>query len=85
MLQGITSIDGSVFFDENGSCYGIGYILDGAAIVEGRTDRGARYNSAYTYIANLKQKVGSSGIAVVISEDKTINIFSTDDDFIFIK
>jgi len=82
LLRGLTSIDGAMIIDEYGYCYGIGYILDGKAIVKGRNERGARYNSANNYIAIQKDGNEGKGIAVIVSEDKGIDIIFTDDDFI---
>lgn len=79
-IDGITSIDGAILVDENGQCYGMGYILDGKSPLAGRPDRGARYNSTARYIFSLKNDK-KIGIAVVVSEDKTIDIISTNDDF----
>ena len=79
-IDGITSIDGAILVDENGKCYGMGYILDGKSPLAGRPDRGARYNSTARYIFSLKNEK-KIGIAVVVSEDKTIDIISTNDDF----
>ena len=45
----------------------------------GRPDRGARYNSTARYISNLKE-YDKCAIAVIVSEDKTIDIISTNDD-----
>lgn len=76
LLSNITAIDGAVFFDLNCQCVGIGVILDG--IAKDRTElgdigRGARYNSALTYISN--RNTGDS-MAVVISEDGMINVLT---------
>ena len=57
----------------------MGYILNGALPLVGRPDRGARYNSTARYISNLKE-YDKCAIAVIVSEDKTIDIISTNDD-----
>lgn len=77
-IDGITSIDGAILVNENGKCYGMGYILDGGSSLVGRPDRGARYNSTARYIWSLKNK--GRGMAIIVSEDKTIDIISTKDD-----
>lgn len=64
MISGMASIDGAVFMDFTGKYLAFGVILDGEAKVEGRSDKGSRYNSAANYIADKNR------IAVVISEDK---------------
>lgn len=78
-VDGITSIDGAIFVDRKANCYGMGYILNGALPLVGRPDRGARYNSTARYISNLKE-YDKCAIAVIVSEDKTIDIISTNDD-----
>lgn len=83
IIKNITSIDGAVMIDENSFCYGIGVILDGNALVKGSAARGARYNSAYNYIAG-KKKDKMKYIAIVLSEDKTIDIITTEDDFEYV-
>lgn len=84
LIQNLSSIDGALMFDNKGMCYGIGYILDGIALVKGKKERGARFNSAYNYVANQKNS-GHNCVAVIISEDKTVDIISTkDEDFDYI-
>lgn len=75
-IRGITSIDGAVFFDELGTCYAIGVILDGDVSVEGKAERGARFNSALKYIKTCQAK-GKKALIIVVSEDKTVDILST--------
>lgn len=76
----ISSIDGAIIIDEDGICYAIGVILDGKAYNVGDTSRGARYNSAITFISNQitreKKWKNNPYIGVVISEDKTLDIVS---------
>lgn len=74
-VQKITAIDGAVFIDYECNCYGIGIILDGDAVMEGLNSRGARYNSSINYVKR-RNDFGEKFIAVIISEDKTIDIFS---------
>ena len=71
LLSSITSIDGAIFIDINLLCYGVGVILDGIAVKTGLSSRGARYNSAKCYIDN---KGSEKFVAVVVSEDETIDI-----------
>ena len=64
LLDGMAAIDGAVVIDFAGICYGFGIILDGDA-APGDIGRGARYNSAVSYIAGREAKY-----AVIMSEDK---------------
>lgn len=73
VITKITSIDGAIFIDLNGICYGIGMIVDGEAIIPGDPGRGSRYNSANNYV-EIKKNQGYRCIACVISEDKTLDI-----------
>lgn len=60
------------------NCYSIGTILDGVADgIYADMARGARYNSAYTYICN-KSKEGKKCVAVVISEDGMVDVLTTE-------
>jgi len=72
-------IDGAVFVDESGNCHGIGIILDGEAVVGGSPARGARYNSAKTYIARC-YKEDINACALILSSDEYFDIITTDDD-----
>ena len=71
LLSSITSIDGAMLIDTDFICYGVGVILDGIAVKSGLSSRGARYNSAKCYIDN---KENEKYVAVVVSEDETIDI-----------
>lgn len=74
----LSSIDGAIMCDYNGVCFGIGAILDGEATIAGDKGRGARFNSAYNYIAWKKIKAANEEYtAAIISEDGYRNIFST--------
>lgn len=64
LLEGMASVDGAVLVGYDGKCYGFGVILDGEAKKVGKMGRGARYNSAVTYI------VGTDRAAFIRSEDK---------------
>jgi hypothetical protein len=66
----LTSIDGAVLIDPKGVCHAIGVILDGMASEKGTSARGARYNSAIRYIETSNYPT----LAVVISEDSTVNL-----------
>lgn len=76
IIKKITSIDGALIIDLDCNCYAIGTILDGIACEHtGTSERGARYNSACTYLAN-KADSKNDFIAVVVSEDGMIDILS---------
>lgn len=76
LIEHIASVDGAILADTEGIIYGIGMILDGRANVHGSVSRGARYNSALTYIYE-RAETKTNCLAVVFSEDKTIDIIST--------
>ena len=75
----LCAIDGALFLDKNGVCYGIGIILDGDARAYGKPDRGARYNSAKTYISKHCKK-SYDVYAIVVSQDGYVDIISTYDE-----
>lgn len=76
IIEKITSIDGALIIDMDCNCYAIGAILDGNAHkYVGSSERGARYNSACTYLAN-KTDESDVYLAVVISEDGTIDVLT---------
>lgn len=80
LVNNITAIDGAIMMDEHGNCFGIGVILDGKCIVSGNQARGARYNSAYNYIA-IMGKNKKNAVALVISEDRTVDVITSSDIF----
>lgn len=75
LILSLTSIDGALFMDINSKIYGFGIIVDGEAIAEGSTERGARYNSAKNYIA-VSNKNDINNVALVVSEDRTVDLIS---------
>ncbi len=77
-IRSATSIDGAVFVDKTGKCYGIGVILDGKS-GKGESKWGTRHNSAQRYVDQCKEK-GQNMLAVVVSEDRTVQVISTKDD-----
>lgn len=79
-VNSVTSIDGAVLIDDLGNCYAIGVLLDCNVDGQGVAGRGARYNSARKYIITC-QNEGINAIAVVVSEDRTIDVFSNQDNF----
>ena len=72
----ISSIDGCIIVDKQGNCTAIGAILDGEANIATDIGRGARFNSALTYIKKLKDQ-NEEAAAIVISEDGSIDIVTT--------
>lgn len=71
----LTSIDGALLLDFDGNCYAYGVILDGIAKGKGNSGRGARYNSAVTYIKNKSSgKLRRKMFAVVCSEDGMVDV-----------
>lgn len=77
-INHLNAIDGCVIFGTDGNLYGIGMILDGIAEKRGSPARGARYNSALKYLTYLKKK-SKRAMILVISEDGSVDIFTTDD------
>ncbi len=78
LILSLTSIDGALFMDINGTICGFGIIVDGEAVVKGTAERGARYNSAKNYIANCAKKE-IVNVALVVSEDRTVDLLSEND------
>jgi hypothetical protein len=70
LIPRVTSIDGSVLVDTDGTCHAIGVILDGLASPRCTPERGARYNSAIRYVYNR-----NDAMAVLRSEDGMISLF----------
>lgn len=63
--------------------YAIGVILDGDAVVDGSTARGARYNSVKNYIERQKILMDDCHfIGVIISEDGSVDFLSTNDEML---
>ena len=72
VIKSITAIDGAILLDNQFNCYAIGVILDGIAS-DGLQSRGARFNSALTYVNWQKDKTEKVW-AVVVSEDGMVDI-----------
>lgn len=73
VIENITKIDGAIMLGEDGVCYAIGVIVDGIACENSNPGRGARYNSAYTYVhSQVENKIPT--LAIVISEDGTVDV-----------
>ena len=69
----LSAVDGALIADPNGVVHAFSVILDGKATTLGNPARGARYNSAVRYAGSHKVPC----IAVVVSEDGTIDIISS--------
>ncbi len=69
LIAQFCDIDGAIFLDNSGQCYGFGGICDGESQVSGTMERGARYNSAITAVHSY---IGNP-LAVIISEDGGID------------
>lgn len=73
LLDRAASVDGSILLDEHGVCHAIGVILDGSAHDSCTPSRGSRYNSAIRYVRDTIR----GRLAIVISDDQTIDIMPT--------
>lgn len=75
-MMGLSAIDGAIMADAKGECHIVGAILDGELVIEGRSDRGARYNSILNYVNWVYEKHNKKGwcFAFVLSEDKTVDL-----------
>lgn len=73
ILRCVSAIDGAILIDMDGVCHAIGAILDGSAIQEGDTGRGARYNSTLRYIHGMRERKIPC-LTVVVSEDGTAEL-----------
>lgn len=77
-ITAISSIDGAVLLDPEGLCHGIGAILDGKAVINGERARGSRFNSSLNYIGVKQSENDGKYMALVFSEDRTVDMFSTE-------
>lgn len=68
----LTSIDGGVLLDVDGTAYAHGVILDGIVGNAGNAARGSRYNSAVTYEEYRRLK--NPTMIIVVSEDGMVDI-----------
>jgi hypothetical protein len=66
----LTSMDGGILIDPQGSCHAIGVILDGTARGSGDPSRGSRYNNAVRYLGSNPPPA----VVVVYSADGNIDI-----------
>ena len=67
-IAGATSIDGAIMVDSEGTCHGVGLILDGLASEGESPARGSRYNSVVRYTCDRNDCLG-----VVFSVDGMID------------
>lgn len=70
LLFRVMDIDGTIIVDPELVCHAVGVILDGSAHPDCTPARGSRYNSAVRYINSSE----ASRLAVVLSEDRTIDV-----------
>lgn len=70
LFRSASKVDGAILLDPMGVCHAVGIILDGEAIDQCTPSRGARYNSGIRYVQASK----SRRLAIVVSEDKTVDI-----------
>ena len=75
-LESVSLIDGAILLTEEGTCCKYGMILNSMENGNGESSRGSRYNTTRNYIINCK-KYGIRAMAIIISEDKMVNIIST--------
>ena len=76
LLFSLSCVDGAIFMNGNFEILGFGVIVDGAA-APGSTTRGSRYNSANAYV----QSCGAKAAALVISEDRSLDLLCLDDEW----
>lgn len=69
----IAKVDGALLCSSD-YCYGYGFILDGAP-VKGRSDRGARHNSAKSYARYFEATYHYKCLAFILSEDGMISFY----------
>tara|TARA_R110002072_G_scaffold260998_1_gene419593 strand:- start:4463 stop:5887 length:1425 start_codon:yes stop_codon:yes gene_type:complete len=70
-LSAMSRIDGAILLGEDLDCHAFGVVLDGLALEgQGSRARGARYNSAFRYLA----KHGNGCLVVVVSDDGMVNV-----------
>jgi hypothetical protein len=70
LLCSVSGIDGTIMLDPDGLCHAIGVILDGEVTEQCTPSRGSRYNSGVRYV----QSKGPRRLAIVVSDDRTIDI-----------
>ncbi len=68
-IAGASAIDGAMMIDLDGTCHGVGLILDGEVGEKEDPARGARYNSVLRYLGKHDDCV-----VVVVSEDRMIDV-----------
>lgn len=80
-ILSLSAIDGAMIIDTDGICHAIGAILDGATVNQGTIARGARYNSAITYIDYWASKQSNNkirAVAIIVSSDDTVDVYPFD-------
>ena len=79
----LTAVDGALLIDHKGRGYGFGMIFaaPGDKRIKRDPGRGARFNSAKLYIADLAYRKNGEikALAVIVSEDGMVDFYSTAD------
>ncbi|MCB0221690.1 MAG: diadenylate cyclase, partial [Chrysiogenetes bacterium] len=70
LLRRVSSIDGAILLDPQGTCHAVGVILDGLANRNCTPARGARFNSAVRYVGGAS----NGRLAIVGSDDHTVDM-----------
>lgn len=81
-FESVLAIDGAIIAGTDCSCYAVGAIVEAELKVRGVSGRGARYNSLVNYVHAVFEKEKKDPdrkkavvcFAVIISEDKTVDI-----------
>lgn len=73
-ILSLSAIDGAMIVDTDGVCHAIGAILDGVVEKPGNIARGARFNSAITYV-DFEVEMGRKSVAIIVSSDDTVDIY----------
>ena len=82
-ILSLSAIDGAMIVNTEGICYSIGAILDGAATGKGNIARGARYNSAITYVDYwAKNEPRKKVVAIIVSADDSVDIYPNSNQFL---
>lgn len=66
-----SAIDGAVLIDHKCTCHAVGVLLDGKASARNNAERGARYNSAVSYVDEHPEAV-----VLVVSTDGSVDVIA---------
>ena len=73
-ILSLSAIDGAMIVDTEGVCHALGAILDGVAEKPGNIARGARFNSAITYV-DYEVEMQNRSVAIIVSSDDSVDIY----------